>query len=396
MGLFAQQWPLVSYQFAFENDSLTHGTTSHSRIEMMKKFSLKTLVWLLCSSLWLLHISVSSACTRAVYLGQDDLVITGRSMDWMENMHSRMWIFPKGMKRDGLAGPDSPQWTSKYGSVVASVYDIATADGMNERGLVMNMLYLAESDYGNAKKGNPPLSVSLWGQYALDNFATVNEAVDAMSKQTFQIIAPKLPNGTPSQVHLSLSDPGGDSAILEYVAGELVIHHGKRYQVMTNSPIYTKQLALNEYWQEINGEVFLPGTSRAADRFARASFLIQSIPKQISENYILGVPEQAYTYQSIASVLGVMRAVSVPLGIITPNQPNIASTLWRTVSDQKNKIYYFDSSTYPNTFWVDLKNVNFAPEASVLSLAVEDGEVYSGEVSKLFKPTKPFDFLPAK
>ena len=37
-----------------------------------------------------------------------------------------------------------------------------------------------------------------------------------------------------------------------------------------------------------------------------------------------------------------MRAVSVPLGITTPNEPNISSTLWRTVSDQKNLVYYFE------------------------------------------------------
>ncbi|BCA97101.1 choloylglycine hydrolase [Legionella antarctica] len=361
----------------------------------MNKFSLLKKLLLLCSALLLIPIPETLACTRAVYLGSDDLIITGRSMDWMENMHSSIWVFPKGMKRDGLAGPDSPKWTSKYGSVITSVYDIATADGMNERGLVMNMLYLAESDFGSAKKGNPPLSVSVWGQYALDNFATVSEAVDAMSQTIFQIIAPNLPNGTPSQVHLSLSDSSGDSAIFEYVGGELVIHHGKQYQVMTNSPIYSKQLALNEYWQEINGDVFLPGTSRAADRFARASFLIQSIPKKISSNYIQGVPEQAYTYQAIASVLGVMRSVSVPLGITTPNKPNIASTLYRTISDQKNRVYYFDSSTYPSTIWIDLKNLNFSQDAPVLSLAVENGHVHSGEVSSLLKPTKPFDFLPA-
>jgi penicillin V acylase-like amidase (Ntn superfamily) len=361
----------------------------------MKKYSRTKIVLLLSWALCSMQLPVTHACTRAVYLGEDGLTMTGRSMDWMENMHSSLWVFPRGMKRDGLAGPDSPQWTSQYGSVITSVYNLATADGMNERGLVMSMLYLAESDYGHAKKGNPPLSVSIWGQYALDNFATVNEAVDTMSKQTFQIIAPNLPNGTASQVHLSLSDTTGDSAIFEYVGGELVIHHGKQYQVMTNSPIYSKQLALNEYWQEINGDVFLPGTSRSADRFARASFLIQSIPKQISANYIKAVPEQAYTYQALAGVLGVIRSVSVPLGITTPNKPNIASTLWRTVSDQKNMVYYYDSSTYPNTFWVNFKNLNLAPNAPVLSLAVENGEIYSGEVSKLFKPTKPFDFLPA-
>lgn len=360
----------------------------------MKKFSLlKTPVLL---ALLFVQIPTTHACTRAVYSGTDNLVITGRSMDWMENMHSAIWVFPKGMQREGLAGAGSPKWTSQYGSIVTSVYNIATADGMNERGLVMNMLYLAESDYGGAKNGHQPLSVSIWGQYVLDNFATVNEAVTAMSKTPFQIIAPDLPNGTPSQVHLSLSDPTGDSAIFEYVGGELVIHHGKQYQVMTNSPIYSKQLALNEYWQEISGDVFLPGTSRAADRFARASFLIQSIPKQVSSQYIQAVPDKAYTYQAVASVLGVMRSVSVPLGINTPNKPNIASTLWRTVSDQKNLVYYFDSSTYPNTFWIDLQKLNFSQNAPVLSLAVENGEVYAGEVSKLFKTTKPFDFLSAE
>lgn len=362
----------------------------------MKKGSLKKSSIFLCSALLLSQVSLSNACTRAVYSGSEDLVITGRTMDWMENMHSSMWVFPKGIKRNGLAGPDSPEWTSKYGSVVISVYNIATADGMNERGLAMNMLYLAESDYGSAKKGNPPLSVSIWGQYVLDNFATVNEAVEAMSKTTLQIIAPKLPNGTASNVHLSLSDPSGDSAILEYVKGELVIHHGKQYPVLTNSPIYSKQLAINEYWQEINGNVFLPGTSRAADRFARTSFLLQSIPAKLNSNYIQGVPEQAYTYQAIAGVLGVMRSVSVPLSAANPEKPNIASTLWRTIADQKNKVYYYDSSTYPNTFWIDLKNVNMAPDAPVLSLAIENGVVYSGDVAKLLKPTKPFDFMPAK
>ena len=49
---------------------------------------------------------------------------------------------------------------------------------------------------------------------------------------------------------------------------------------MTNSPVYDKQLALNEYWKDVGGLVFLPGTNRAADRFARASFLLGAIPRR--------------------------------------------------------------------------------------------------------------------
>ena len=104
------------------------------------------------------------ACTRALYVGTDNLVITGRSMDWNEDMGTDLWLLPRGISRNGEAGPESLQWTAKYGSVVASVYGIASADGMNEKGLVMNLLYLAESDYGTPNPSHPPMSISLWGQ----------------------------------------------------------------------------------------------------------------------------------------------------------------------------------------------------------------------------------------
>jgi penicillin V acylase-like amidase (Ntn superfamily) len=121
----------------------------------------------------------TSACTRAVYLG-DGIVITGRSSDWAEDLRSNLWIFPRGMKRDGAGGPNTPTWVSKYGSVATSADDFTTADGMNEKGLVANLLYLANADYGRPEEGKPKLSVSIWAQYALDNFATVAEAVEAL------------------------------------------------------------------------------------------------------------------------------------------------------------------------------------------------------------------------
>ena len=362
---------------------------------MKKHINTALLTSTLCLSLYASGITQVNACTRALYVGTDNMVITGRTMDWSEDMRSNLWVFPRGMQRTGLAGENTPQWTSKYGSVVAAIYEIASADGMNEKGLVMNMLYLTETDYGQPGNNRPPLSISLWGQYALDNFATVSEAVEAMQANPFYIVAPKLPNGEASQVHLSLSDTTGDSAIFEYIDGQLVIHHGKEYQVMTNSPIYSKQLALNEYWKEIGGTVFLPGTARAADRFARTSFFLSAIPKVLDQHYIRGVPDHSYANQAVAQVLSVMRGVSVPLGITTPNVPNIASTIWRTVSDQTNQIYYFDSSTRPNTFWIPFSQLNLKAGAPVLKLNLDEGQVYSGDVTKELKPAAPFQFLSA-
>lgn len=338
---------------------------------------------------------VAQACTRAVYLGSQGVVVTGRSMDWAEDMHTNLWAFPAGMARDGAAGANTPKWVSKYGSVIASGYDLGTADGMNEKGLVANLLYLAESEYAKPA-GKPALSISLWAQYVLDNFATVAEAVAALSAETFVVVTADLPNGSGAQLHLAISDASGDSAIFEYLGGRLVVHHGRQYQVMTNSPAYDQQLALNAYWEQIGGTVFLPGTNRAADRFARASFFIKAIPTEASPAIITAVPEGTYANQAVASVASVIRSVSVPLGLSTPGQPNIASTLWRTVSDQKDRVYFFDSATSPNSFWVPLAGLDLKPGAPVRKLTLTGGKVYSGDASARFEPAAPFTFMAVK
>lgn len=335
------------------------------------------------------------ACTRALFIGDDETVITGRSMDWGEDMHSDLWIFPREMERNGAAGPQSIKWTSKYGSLITSGYNVGTADGMNEKGFVANVLYLAESDYGQPSGETPLLSIALWAQYALDNFATVTECVEAFRKEPFIVLAPVLPNGSPAQLHLSISDPLGDSAIFEYIGGKLIIHQGKQYQVMTNSPIFERQLALNAYWEGVGYLKFLPGTNRAADRFARASFLIGAIPKKSDPRYLSAVPQNSFINQAISSVMGVIRSVSVPLGISTPGEPNIASTLWRTIADQKNKLYYFDSATSPSTFWIPLEELDFKAGAPVKKLVASGGKMYSGNAVKYFENAKPFTFLSA-
>jgi penicillin V acylase-like amidase (Ntn superfamily) len=325
----------------------------------------------------------SDACTRCAYLGPKDTVIVARSMDWAEDPGTNIYGFPRGMLRDGAAGPKSITWTSKYGSVICSFYEAATVDGMNEKGLVANVLYLVESDYGKPDGKKPTLSIAAWAQYVLDNYASVTEAVDALREEPFVIIAPVLPNGRPGQGHLSLSDSTGDSAIFEYVKGKLVIHHGRKYQVMTNSPTFDEQLALNAYWEQIGGLTMLPGTNRAADRFIRALFYINAIPKTDD-------PKKA-----VASVFSVIRGVSVPLGITTPGQPNIASTIWRTLYDHKSKVFYFDSATSPTVFWIPLTDMDFKEGAPVKKLDL-DGKTYNGNASAQFSEAKPFEFLLAR
>ncbi len=329
--------------------------------------------------------SVAEACTRFVYLGANDQVLTARSMDWRNDIASNLWIFPRGMKRSGEVGPQSVQWTARYGSVIASGYDISTTDGMNEAGLVANVLWLVESSYPKYDGKKPGLTIAAWAQYVLDNFATVREAVDALAKEPFVVVTDMVPGENRlATLHLSISDASGDSAIIEYIDGKQVIHHSKQYQVMTNSPTFDQQLALNAYWKQIGGTVMLPGTNRAADRFARASFYVNALPKTDDP------------VKTIASVFSVIRNTSVPYGISTPNEPNISSTRWRTVADHKRKLYFFESALTPNTFWVDLTKLDFSEKGGKvrkLDLGLNQTNTFSGMVNDQFKDSEPFKFL---
>jgi penicillin V acylase-like amidase (Ntn superfamily) len=329
--------------------------------------------------------SISEACTRILYQGKNNQTLTARTLDWKTNVDTNLWIFPRGMKRNGAAGANSIEWTSKYGSVIASGFDIATLDGMNEKGLVANALWLVETEYPKPSKDKPGLSIAAWVQYVLDNFETVEEAVKALKKEPYYISSENVPGqDLLATLHLSISDASGDSAVIEYVKGEQHIHHSREYQVMTNSPTYDKQLALNDYWESIGGTVMLPGTNRAADRFARASFYVNAVPQDLDQ------------HETVGTVFSVIRNVSVPFGISTENQPNIASTYWRTVSDQKEKLYFYESTMSPSIYWVDLKNIDFSAETGhvkKLDLVALKDITLQGNVNDKFANSEPFKFL---
>lgn len=327
----------------------------------------------------------AQACTRVVYLGPDGNIVTARSMDWKVDVATNLWIFPRGMTRHGEVGPNSIRWQSRYGSVIATGYDVSTTDGVNEAGLSANVLWLVESEYPKYDGKKPGLTIAAWAQYVLDNFANVKEAVEHLRQEPFVPVTDNVPGEDRlTTLHLSMSDASGDSAIVEYIGGRQVIHHGREYQVMTNSPHFDHQLALAEYWRQIGGTVMLPGTNRAADRFARAAFYVNAIPRYDN-------PDLA-----VAAMFSVIRNASVPLGISTPDQPNISSTRWRTVFDHKRRLYFFESALTPNAFWVDLRKLDFSAQTGqvkVLALGEQQTNVFAGEVSAKFQPHAPFRFL---
>ena len=328
--------------------------------------------------------TAAKACTRVLHVTKDKKqVITGRNMDWYVRYPTSFWKFPRGMRRTGLTAANPLTWVSRYGSVAliqTAEGQSATADGMNEKGLVANLLYLTETKYPERDPKIKGLASSIYLQYLLDNFATVAEAVAAIEKGDFQIVPVPIPGSEHlPTMHISLSDASGDSAVVEFLEGRTVIHHSPAYRIMTNSPTYEKQLALDAYWRQIGGDTFLPGTRRSADRFVRASYYEKMLPEP--KNY----------REAVAGVMSVLRNTSSPFGDPDPNKPNISMTMWRTVDDQTHRILFYESTVAPNVIWIDLKRFDFSPGTPVRRLDAQD-ENLVGEVSGAFEKSEPVKF----
>ncbi len=328
----------------------------------------------------------SEACTRVVFTNSAGNTFTGRTLDWKSDIATNLYVMPRGIARQSYDNDDAIRWVSKYGSVVAVGYDMGVSEGMNEKGLTVNCLYLPGTVYTFAGDKRKPMSTSVWVSYILDNFATTPEALETISKDTFYIDAPTMPDGSKTMLHMAISDSDGYNAIIEYVDGKLSIHQGDEYRVLTNAPFFDQQLAVAEYWKKVGGLNFLPGTNSSYDRFARASF------------YVSAIPEDADHDLALAAVMGVINNCAVPVGISVENQPEISSTRWRSLADQSNRIYYFMTTLNPSIIWVDLKEFDLTPGASIMKLDLIDGRHnLIGNAIENMKPSngfKPLYHLP--
>lgn len=321
------------------------------------------------------------SCSRVLWASGDQ-VLVGRTQDWTERVNSVFRKFPRGIERVGAVASNPHKWTSKYGSLVITGYDIGTHEGVNEKGLSTHILYLAgDADFGTRDPGKEAIGIMQWAQYYLDNYATVAEAVDAIGKSTVQVEPMILPNGKPALLHLSLEDRNGDSAVIEYIKGKPIIYHDKRFTVVTNEPTYDKQIENLKQYRSFGGDKPLPGERTPSDRFVRAAYYTNALPK----------PANADT--GAAYMFSVIRNVSVPFGAADPDKPNVSNTIFRSVMDLTNGRYFFESTYAPNVVWVDYGKLDFDAGSSETVLPVETRILsLSGNVTGLMEKAKPFLF----
>lgn len=305
-------------------------------------------------------------CTRTLCSSGPTIKVLSRTLDSSIPAHPRLWWQPAGLSRLGDPPRTGLTWTSRYASLSLCELGDNVVEGLNTAGLAVHLLMYTTAEY-EPPDDRPQLSTSFWAQYVLDNCATVAEALELLAGvRVLQVAVADLPVGA----HLSITDRSGDTAIIEPIAGRMVVHHGPQYQVMTNAPSMAEQLANLTRYRPFGGELPPPGDITSLDRFVRASYFLHYLPP----------PPDART--ALADVIHIACLAAKPQGAPYPSG-EVYPTRWISAQDLVNLDYYYWSRTSPTLVWVNLRDIAGRDEVVGLDLA----DSMSGDVAGEFAPS---------
>jgi choloylglycine hydrolase len=311
------------------------------------------------------------ACSRVFSSVNGKAMVVGRTMDLFISDQAGLALRPRGLGAGGMLGvadANALKWNSKYGNVGVLSLGKIISDGLNEKGLSANLLYLGVSSYPRRSSAQPGISNLRMVEYVLDHFATVAEALEGLKR--VQVVSDRVLD-RPWGLHLSLADRSGASAVVEFVNGVMKVHQGKETFVMTNEPELDWQLHNLKRYRPFGGALPLPGDIDPASRFVRASTYLKTLPLAKS------------TAEAEANVAAVMNNVAVPAGANDYSagvSEDTWLTLWTTIANLSDGLYAFQLAANPFPVWVNLRQMDWQSGAGMRVLDVQSPRL-TGDVS---------------
>jgi choloylglycine hydrolase len=343
------------------------------------------------------------ACTAFQLKSNDGAQIYFRSMEFGYPFNSKMLIVPRGTDYTGTApgGKPGKKWAVKYGYVGLNVdvLPTAVADGQNEKGLAIGMLYLpGYAQYQDPAAAPADKTLGSWEvpNYLLANCATVDEAVAALKNDVYVAQQEFVPFKEVLPVHWWIGDASGKVVVVEYVDGKLNVYDAP-LGTLTNSPPYD--------WQTINvgnyidlspvnmpertlgaftsvnygqgsGAIGLPGDLSPPSRFIRAALFSHWATPGATANetvnlgfHVLNTFDifngaiQSNTADQTANTKGFLTSSGQPKLV------NTDTTEWAVAHDRTNLKTYVRTYNGLQIQMVDLKAIDFTqPGARVIDL----------------------------
>ena len=259
-------------------------------------------------------------------------------------------------------------------------------DGMNEKGLCVNVFYhpgYAEYPPYDATKASASMSSLDICQYLLTTCATVEEARKAVAAvRVVGVVEPAI--GIAPPIHLIVTEPSGKAIVIEFAKGEVQIYDAP-LGVITNAPTYDWHLTnLRNYInlspvalpskkiEDLNfaplgggtGMIGLPGDFTPPSRFVRAvAFAKTARPTPTGE-------------ETMYEVFRILDNFNVPLGAAEgEGESKIkglrSSTLWTTGYDTRNLVMQYHTMHNRRVRQIDLKKIDFATLKDTVRLPLD-------------------------
>jgi choloylglycine hydrolase len=320
-------------------------------------------------------------CTDLRLVRLSGLHISGRTMDFAQELGSRVQVVPAGNSWSATeTGTSVPAltWTNHHGYVAMDAFgfDWGACDGLNDAGLSIGTLWLPETSLPTdppASGDKPAADLIHFGSWILGTCATVQEVRDAFAGvQVWNAPVRRLwPDGRPMPdmvkplldfafpMHLAVHDAHGGDLVVEFLGGEPVFHDDP-IGVLTNSPTFdwhetnlrnylnlrdTEATPLDLMGLEVTpigngtGLLGLPGDVTPPSRFVRATVLAE-------------VSHSAKDARAaVNQVFHCLDLVSVPRDVA----PSGDSTQWYVARDHDGLVYYVRSYDGWTTDAHDLK-----------------------------------------
>jgi len=216
-----------------------------------------------CAFAVLLSGAPADACT-SMLIKHKTGALMAKNYDW-DVADGLLVVNPRGLAKTALVpdGAKPVRWTSRYGSLTFNQYGREfPMGGMNETGLTMEVLWLAETVYPEPGD-RQSIGTLQWVQYCLDSFRTVSDVVTSASELSIS---------GPASLHFLACESSGICAVIEFLDGKLVARSERTLPLpaLTNST-YNESLEYLNRTLGYGGAPVTPDGPGSLARYARAA-----------------------------------------------------------------------------------------------------------------------------
>lgn len=359
------------------------------------------------------------ACTAFQLKTKDGASLYCRSMEYEVDLKSDLLIVPQGTVYEGTAPKKQKgiKWTTKYGLVGMNQWASPTFvnDGMNEKGLVVGVLYLPRfAEYEKLDPTKLDRTLAAWelASYLLSTCANLEEVKAAL--KDIRVVQQPLPGTQFSfPLHYYITDNSGKVLIVEYVKGQR-FEHNNPIGVLTNappfewhvhnlsnfvnlSPVNVPELDLDKVKVHFTGQgsgmLGIPGDYTPPSRFIRATlFSHWAIP---SKNALEGVLLGFHILNTFDIFYGIVRetkenqsaqALNVKNNSNAEQDSDLEYTQWTIIHDKTNLKTYFRSYESLQVQMVDLTKLDFTKPGFKKALLQHEFDIV--DMTTSLKPLK--------